>query len=155
MKLQLIAVGERPPGWIAQGFADYQRRLSRWLHLDLIEIAPGRRMKGAVQRAIDDEGCRVLSAIAPRSLVVALDGSGHPWSSAQLAEQLEKWQMMGKDICLLIGGPDGHAPQVLERATVRWSLGPLTLPHLLVRLLVVEQLYRAASLRVNHPYHRA
>lgn len=155
MKVHLIAIGAKSPAWISQGFSDYQQRLSRWIHLDLIEIASARRTNGPVARAIDTEGSRVLARITPQNYVVALDGSGQAWSSADIAVQVEKWKMRGQDICLLIGGPDGHAPTALARATERWSLGPLTFPHCLVRLLVVEQLYRAASLNANHPYHRA
>ena len=155
MKVRLIAIGERPPAWISQGFNDYRQRLARWMHRDLIEIAPGRRTNGPVARAINTEGCRVLARMTRQNYVVALDGTGQAWSSADIAVQVEKWKMRGQDICLLIGGPDGHDPTVLARATERWSLGPLTFPHFLVRLLVVEQIYRAASLNANHPYHRA
>ena len=86
---------------------------------------------------------------------LALDGRGKAWTSEQLAQRLEHWRGQGRDLALLIGGPEGHAPEVLARADEHWSLGPLTLPHMLVRLLVAEQLYRAAALLANHPYHRA
>jgi 23S rRNA (pseudouridine1915-N3)-methyltransferase len=87
--------------------------------------------------------------------VVALDGRGKTWSSEELAEQLAKWRMAGRDLAFLIGGPDGHAPEVLARAEQSWSLGPLTLPHMLVRLVLAEQLYRATTIATGHPYHRA
>ena len=106
-------------------------------------------------RAIADEGSAILAAIPKSAHVVALDGRGKPWSSEQLADELARWRMGGRDLAILIGGPDGHAPEVLARADQRWSLGPLTLPHMLVRLVVAEQLYRAASLLAGHPYHRA
>ncbi|MBN8715613.1 MAG: 23S rRNA (pseudouridine(1915)-N(3))-methyltransferase RlmH [Pseudomonadota bacterium] len=156
MKARLVAVGERAPGWVAQGFAEYQKRLSHWLPLELVEIEPGIRGKGRdTARAISDEGARVLAALPKQAQVVALDGRGRMHSSEQLAQRLEHWRGQGRDLAFLIGGPEGHAPEVLARADETWSLGPLTLPHMLVRLVLAEQLYRAAALLANHPYHRA
>jgi len=156
MKTRLISVGERMPAWVADGFAEYRKRLSRDLPLDLVEIELGNRGKGRdAQRAIADEGAAVLAALPKDAHVVALDGRGKPWSSEQLAEQLGAWRMQGRDLAILIGGPDGHATDVLARANQSWSLGPLTLPHMLVRLVVAEQLYRAVSINAGHPYHRA
>jgi 23S rRNA (pseudouridine1915-N3)-methyltransferase len=156
MKARLIAVGERAPAWVAQGFAEYQKRLSHWLPLELVEVEPGLRGKGRdAARAMSDEGQRVLGAIPKSALVVTLDGRGRAWSSEQLAQRLDHWRSQERDLCFLIGGPEGHDANVLARADESWSLGPLTLPHMLARLVVAEQLYRAAALLANHPYHRA
>lgn len=156
MKARLIAVGERAPAWVADGFAEYRKRLSHWLPLDLIEIEPGLRGKGRdAARATADEGARVLAAIPKGALVVALEVRGKVWSSEQLAQRMEVWRSAGRDLCFLIGGPEGHAPEVLARADEQWSFGPLTLPHMLVRLVLAEQLYRANAMLANHPYHRA
>ena len=156
MRTRLISVGERMPAWVAEGFAEYRKRLSRELPLDLVEVSLGNRGKSRdPARAMVDEGASVLAAIPADTHVVALDGRGKPWSSQQLAEQLGEWRMQGRDLAILIGGPDGHAAEVLKRANQRWSLGPLTLPHMLVRLIVVEQLYRATTILAGHPYHRA
>ena len=155
MKARLIAIGERAPGWVAEGYADYARRLSHGLPLELVEIAPGLRGEGRdSQRAMAEEGERVLAALPRNAWVVALDGRGRPWSSEDLAQRLAHWRGQGRDLALLVGGPEGHAAQVIARADEVWSLGPLTLPHMLVRLLVVEQLYRAVSMLGHHPYHR-
>lgn len=156
MKARLVSVGERMPAWVAEGFAEYGKRLSRNLPLDLVEIPLGARGKGRdPARAIADEGAAVLATLPKATHVVALDGRGKPWSSEQLADELARWRMGGRDLAILIGGPDGHAPDVLARADQSWSLGPLTLPHMLVRLVVAEQLYRAVSILGGHPYHRA
>ena len=156
MRTRLISVGERMPSWVAEGFVEYRKRLSRELPIELVEIPLGNRGKGRDPlRAVNDEGAAVLSALTGDTHVVALDGAGKAWSSEQLATQLATWRMQGRDLAILIGGPDGHAPAALERARQRWSLGPLTLPHMLVRLIVVEQLYRAATILAGHPYHRA
>jgi 23S rRNA (pseudouridine1915-N3)-methyltransferase len=156
VKATLIAVGERAPDWVASGFSEYQKRLSHWLPLQLVEIAPGLRGKGRdAVRATSDEGARVLAALPKQAQVVCLDGRGKAWSSEQLAQRLEAWRQGGRDLAFLIGGPEGHAPEVMAAANEQWSLGPLTLPHMLVRLVLAEQLYRACSLLANHPYHRA
>ena len=156
MKCRLIATGERAPAWVAQGFAEYQKRLSHWMPLELVEIEPGLRGKGRdAQRAIDDEGRRVLAALPKNAHVVALDVLGRPLSSEQLAQRMEHWRGQGRDLAFLIGGPEGHAADVVKSANESWSIGPLTLPHMLVRLIVAEQLYRAAAMLANHPYHRA
>jgi 23S rRNA (pseudouridine1915-N3)-methyltransferase len=156
MKARLIAVGENAPDWVAEGFTEYRKRLSHWLPLDLVEIAPGLRGKNRdVARATQDEGARVLAALPKQAHVVVLDGRGTLHTSEQLAQRLEHWRGQGRDLAFLIGGPEGHAAEVLTRADERWSLGPLTLPHMLVRLVLAEQLYRAAALLANHPYHRA
>jgi 23S rRNA (pseudouridine1915-N3)-methyltransferase len=156
VKARLIAVGERAPAWVASGFSEYQKRLSHWLPFELLEVAPGLRGKGRdAVRATSDEGQRVLWALPKAAHIVTLDGRGKLHTSEQLAQRMETWRQQGRDLAFLIGGPEGHSPEVMAAAHESWSLGPLTLPHMLVRLLVAEQLYRACSLLANHPYHRA
>lgn len=143
------------PGWVAEGFAEYRKRLSHELPLELTELKPGLRGKGRDDaRAMLDEGAAILASLPQDIHVVALDGRGKTWSSEELAAQLAQWRMAGRDLAFLIGGPDGHAPEVLARADQSWSLGPLTLPHMLVRLVLAEQLYRATTIMAGHPYHR-
>lgn len=155
MRARLIAVGERMPRWVADGFAEYVKRLSHELPLELVEIKSGTRGKGRdAVRAAADEGAAMLAALPRDAQVIALDGRGAAWSSEQLAEQLANWRMTGRDLAFLIGGPGGHSCEVLQRADQRWSLGPLTLPHMLARLIVAEQLYRAVTILNGHPYHR-
>ncbi len=98
---------------------------------------------------------KILAAVAPADKVIALDVRGKSWSTEQLAQQLKDWQMSGDNYSILIGGPDGLSPACLARADLCWSLSDLTLPHPLVRVLLAEQLYRAWTITVNHPYHRA
>ena len=97
---------------------------------------------------------RVMAVIGKGEQVIALDVKGKPWSTEQLAENLAGWKMSGDNFCLLIGGPDGLAPAMLQLASIKWSLSPLTLPHPLVRIVLIEQLYRASSILQNHPYHK-
>src|SRR5262249_3638736 len=121
--------------------------------LQLVEISTKSRSRDAA-RAIADEGAALLASIPKSAHVVALDGRGKAWSSEELAAQLNRWRMLGKDVAFVIGGADGLAASVLERADQHWSLGPATLPHPLVRIVVAEQLYRAVAQLGSHPYHR-
>jgi 23S rRNA (pseudouridine1915-N3)-methyltransferase len=152
MRAFIIAAGDRMPSWVTDGYAEYAKRLSRDLPLQLVEIAA--KSRGDPARTKTEEGLAMLAALPKSAHVVALDGHGKPWSSEELSGQLSRWRMLGKDLAFLIGGADGLAPAVLERADQRWSLGPLTLPHPVVRIVLAEQLYRAVSLLGNHPYHR-
>ncbi len=155
MKLKIIAVGGKMPGWVEEGYQQYARRLPSVWKLELVSLSLGARGKGRdTQRAIASEGEAILRQIQPRDYVVALDVKGRTWSTEMLAEQMAGWQLAGRDVSLLIGGPDGLAPDCLARADIRWSLSPLTLPHPLVRILLVEQLYRAWTIDVGHPYHK-
>lgn len=156
MKIHLIAVGTRMPGWVEEAFGDYVARLPRECSLQLTEITPGQRGKNAdIARAKQAEGEKILKAIPRDAYVIALDEHGEALGSTGWGSALKQWMQMGRDVCLLVGGPDGHAPEVLARADKKWALSKLTLPHALVRVLVAEQVYRAWSLLSNHPYHRA
>ena len=144
------------PAWIQQGFAEYAQRMPRECKLELLEIPLGKRARGIpVDRAIEAEGERMLAAIKPGDWVVALEVNGKSFSTEVLAGHLENWMGDGRDVGFMIGGPDGIAPETLKKADTRWSLGPLTLPHPLVRVVLAEQLYRAWTITQNHPYHRA
>jgi 23S rRNA (pseudouridine1915-N3)-methyltransferase len=155
VQINLVAVGTRMPGWVTAGYGEYARRLPRECSLRLVEIAPARRSRSTPpERAVTDEGRRMLAALGARHRVIALDVGGNRWSTEQLAGQLRDWLQDGRDMSLLVGGPDGLAEACLARAGQRWSLSPLTLPHPLVRVVVAEQLYRAWTLTTGHPYHR-
>lgn len=156
MRIRLIAVGTKMPGWVEAGVKEYQKRLPPELKFEIKEIALGKRGKGAdLQRAILKEGQQMLEAIGNGDKVIALDVLGKAWSTEKLAEQLQGWQLDAYNISLLVGGPDGLAPDCLARADQKWSLSALTMPHPLVRILLAEQLYRAWTINKNHPYHRS
>jgi len=155
MRVKIIAVGTKMPRWVEEGFGDYAKRLPRDFAVEVVELPLGPRSKNAsVQKAIAKEGEQMLAAIPPGDRVLALDVKGKPWSTEQLSDQLAKWRMEGDNYSLLIGGPDGLAPECLARADAKWSLSALTLPHPLVRIVVIEQLYRAWTILQNHPYHK-
>ena len=155
MKLQLVAVGTKMPAWVTTGFQEYQRRFPRDLPLELIEISAGKRGKNAdIERILQREGEQMLAAVSKSACIVTLDIPGRPWTTPQLATELERWQMDGRDVAILIGGPEGLAPACKAAAEQSWSLSTLTLPHPLVRVVAAESLYRAWSVNNNHPYHR-
>ncbi|NND58922.1 MAG: 23S rRNA (pseudouridine(1915)-N(3))-methyltransferase RlmH [Gammaproteobacteria bacterium] len=149
MQLRLVAVGTKMPAWVQQGYTGFATRMPRECQLSLTEIPIARKGRGATE-----EGERILAAVPQKDLVVALEVTGRPWSTEQLAQQLENWRGSGRNVSLLIGGPDGLSDACRDRADQKWSLSPLTFPHALVRIIVAEQLYRAWTILQNHPYHR-
>lgn len=156
MRILLLAVGQKMPAWVAAGYAEYAARLPRECSLELVEIAAGKRARHAdVARILRDEGERLLAALPRSARLVALDLRGRQDSTEELAARLGAWQRDGRDVALAIGGPEGLDPAVAARAEETWSLSRLTFPHPLVRVIVAEALYRAWSLSVGHPYHRA
>jgi len=156
MRIHVIAVGQKMPGWVEQGYREYAQRLPAETRLELKEIAPGKRGKNAdIARIVQDEGQRMQAAIPKNSRIVVLDVGGSRWSTEQLAERLDDWMQSGQDVSLLVGGPEGLSDDCRSLAQESWSLSPLTFPHPLVRIILAEQLYRAWSVLRNHPYHRA
>jgi 23S rRNA (pseudouridine1915-N3)-methyltransferase len=154
VRLRLVAIGTRMPGWVDEGFREYAGRMPRECRLQLREVALGRRSRGGdTARAMADEGERLLAASA-NCLRVCLDVRGTQVDTPGLARRLAGWLQGGQDVALLVGGPDGLAEPCLQAAQWRWSLSPLTLPHGLVRVLLAEQLYRAWTVLSGHPYHR-
>jgi len=143
------------PAWVDAAYAEYAKRLPREMRVVLREIAAGKRTRGAdMNRLTRDEGDRQLAAVPAGSRIVALEASGRALSSHGLAEQLKRQMMDGRDLALLIGGPEGLAPACLAAAEDRWSLSGLTMAHPVVRVVLAEQLYRAWSIISNKPYHR-
>jgi 23S rRNA (pseudouridine1915-N3)-methyltransferase len=156
MDLTVAAVGTRMPAWVQEAWKEYARRFPRGLSLHIREIALARRGNNADVAALQKAEAESLLAAVPKGhLVVALDERGKQWSTEELAAQLENWMRDEHGVCFLVGGPDGLHAAVRHRARSVWSLGRLTLPHPLVRVLLAEQLYRAWTITQNHPYHRS
>lgn len=156
MIIRILAIGNKMPSWVNEGFQDYIKRFTSNCSVELCEIPAEKRTKNTdVPRTIEREGEKLLAAIKPNHHVIALDVKGHAWSTEQLAAELKTWQVDGRHVDLLIGGPDGLSKACLNQAHSKWSLSPLTLPHPLVRIILAEQLYRAWSMLQNHPYHRS
>ena len=156
MHIRLVAVGDRQPSWVDDAFAAYTGRYPREWKFRLDSIATAKRAKGdRSSSARDAEGELLLAKVAADEQLILLDEHGKQLSSKSLAARLADWQLDGRNICFIIGGPDGVSSAVKERANFTWSLSQLTLPHGLARVLFAEQMYRAWSLQTGHPYHRA
>jgi 23S rRNA (pseudouridine1915-N3)-methyltransferase len=155
VKVRLIAVGTRLPRWVADGVDEYAPRLPREWRFEIVEIPVAARGQNPdVPRLKRAEGAKMLRAIPDGAHVIAFDERGDALGTPDWAKEIQAWQRDGRDVALLIGGPDGLAPECLSRAQRRWSLSKLTLPHALARVMVLEQLYRAWSVTQGHPYHR-
>ncbi|NKB47572.1 MAG: 23S rRNA (pseudouridine(1915)-N(3))-methyltransferase RlmH [Legionellales bacterium] len=155
MRIQLIAVGQKMPAWVQTGWQDYCQRLPKSFQLQLIEIPLAKRhSRSPIQPLIQQEGTAITQAIPSSAYVMALDQRGQSLTSEQLARKIETMQLTHSQLALLVGGPDGLAPDCLTQADFIWSLSPLTLPHPLVRLVVAETIYRSWSILQRHPYHR-
>ncbi len=155
MKIHLLAVGTKMPGWVATAFEEYAKRMPRECSIELREIPPAHRGKsGNPDRYKAEEAQRILSALPKGVHLVVLDERGKPWTTKQLSQQLDDWMHAGHDVALVVGGPDGLDVSVMLQAQQKWSLSPLTLPHPMVRILLAEQLYRAWTILQGHPYHR-
>ena len=155
LRLSLITASNRQPEWVDDGADDYAKRLRGRCTLEIKAVPLARRTSTApAERAIQEEGERILAAVPAGAHIVALLEKGKPWSTKELAVKLEGWMQRGAPVSFLVGGPDGLSAECVARANERWSLSNLTLPHGLVRVVVAEALYRAWSLLENHPYHR-
>jgi len=144
------------PRWVDDGVKEYNKRLPRDVSLEFLEIPLGTRGKNPdIAKAIKQESDSLLSAVDKKDFVVALEVKGQSWSTEVLAQKLETWQMDGRNLALLVGGPDGLSDACRARANQMWSLSALTLPHPIVRVILAEQLYRAWTITQNHPYHRS
>jgi len=153
--MHLITVGKRMPGWVKESFTDYNKRLPDELHLSLIEITPATRSKNnPASKNIAEEDKKIRVAVPKRSMIIALDEKGKQFNSTDLSKKMESWSQQGCDVTFVIGGADGLADDFKKAADMLWSLSSLTLPHALVRVIVVEQIYRAWTIMKNHPYHR-
>lgn len=154
MKLGILAVGHKLPGWVAQGCAEYVKRMPRELPLGVVEIKPEPRGSKTREQLLAAEKARLQAALQSYGRIVVLDERGEDLTTMKLAQRLEDWMRDGRDTAFLIGGADGLDEDLKRGADDRLRLSSLTLPHAMARLVLCEQLYRAVSVVKNHPYHR-
>lgn len=151
VEITVLAVGKLRP-FYREACEEYGKRLKRYLPFHEVEIREGRG--GTVEETERDEGGRMLKKVPDRAVVIALAREGTPWSSTDLAARLQGWNLANRPLVFLVGGSTGLGRDILDRADQRWSLGPLTLPHELARVVVYEQLYRACTILRGEPYHK-
>jgi 23S rRNA (pseudouridine1915-N3)-methyltransferase len=154
MKLAVFAIGQRQPGWADAAWAEYVRRLPAEWRFELRELKAEPRSGRTTAQCLAAEAARFEAAVGRGWHRVVLDERGDRATTAQLAARLQRWQAGGRDVALLVGGPDGLDASVKAGADETLRLSDLTLPHALARVLLAEALYRAASLNAGHPYHR-
>lgn len=155
MRLFILAVGHKMPGWIETAFAEYAKRMPPELRIELKEIKPEQRSNSRTAETVMAAEAQRLDAALPRGCrLVCLDERGQDLTTMKLAQSLTTWQQDGRDVAFVIGGADGLDPTFKSRADTLIRLSSLTLPHGMVRVLLAEQLYRAWSINANHPYHR-
>jgi 23S rRNA (pseudouridine1915-N3)-methyltransferase len=154
MRLQIVAVGQRVPDWAQTAYDDYAKRFPPELKVELKAVKTEARASKTLENLLAAERSRIEAAIPRGTHVVALDERGVALTTVALADKLRHWQREGDDVAIVIGGPDGLEPAFKQAAHERIRLSDLTLPHAMVRVLLIEQLYRAWSITVNHPYHR-
>ena len=154
MKLVIVAVGQRMPDWAQTAYDDYAKRFPPDLRVELKTVKTEPRGSKALETLLAAERERIGAALPKGCRIVALDERGTTLTTQALARQLGQWQLGGDDVALVIGGPDGLDPAFRQGAHERIRLSDLTLPHAMVRVLLIEQLYRAWSVNAGHPYHR-
>jgi 23S rRNA (pseudouridine1915-N3)-methyltransferase len=154
MRLLIVAVGQRVPDWAQTAWDDYAKRFPSELKVELKAVKTEPRGSRTVEQLMAAERRRIEEAIPKGTRIVALDERGTALTTVALAGKLKDWQLGGSDVALVIGGPDGLEPAFRQAAHERIRLSDLTLPHAMVRVLLIEQLYRAWSINANHPYHR-
>ena len=154
MRIRVLAVGTKMPAWVNQGIAEYAKRLPREYQLQWVEIPPAKRQGESAEQLMAKEAESLRKQLRLVERCIVLDVAGSIISTEDIASTFATCQMEGDDLAIVIGGPDGVAPDLLSEASKRWALGRVTLPHPLVRVVLAEQIYRAWSINANHPYHR-
>jgi 23S rRNA (pseudouridine1915-N3)-methyltransferase len=154
VRLVIVAVGQRVPDWAQTAWDDYAKRFPYELKVELKTVKTEPRGSKTVETLYAAERARIEAVIPKGCRIVALDERGTTLTTVALANKLQNWQLESDDVALVIGGPDGLDPAFKQAAHERIRLSDLTLPHAMVRVLLIEQLYRAWSINANHPYHR-
>lgn len=154
MRLTIVAVGLKVPDWAQAAYEDYAKRFPPEIKVELKAVKTEPRASKTMDTLLLAEKARIEAAISRGSHIVALDERGSAVTTLQLAERLQAWQLSGNDVAVVIGGPDGLDSQFKKAAHERLRLSDLTLPHAFARVLLIEQLYRAWSITIHHPYHR-
>ncbi|MES2978796.1 MAG: 23S rRNA (pseudouridine(1915)-N(3))-methyltransferase RlmH [Pseudomonadota bacterium] len=154
MRLYIVAVGLRVPDWAQTAYDDYAKRFPPELKVELKTVKTEARASRTLESLLSAERARIEAVIPKGTRTIALDERGTAVTTVALAGKLKDWQREGGDVAIVIGGPDGLDPAFKQGAHERLRLSDLTLPHAMVRVLLIEQLYRAWTITVNHPYHR-
>ncbi|MDX1915221.1 MAG: 23S rRNA (pseudouridine(1915)-N(3))-methyltransferase RlmH [Methylophilus sp.] len=154
MKLRIISVGHKMPNWVEEACTEYLKRMPRELSVEIVEVKPDKRASGKNSEIVQEAEAKRILEVVDKDYLVALDERGQQVNTLQLANKLQHWQGLGRDVSFIIGGADGLHPTLKQKSDWLWSLSQLTMPHGMVRVVLTEQLYRAYTVNQNHPYHR-
>jgi 23S rRNA (pseudouridine1915-N3)-methyltransferase len=155
MKIKILSLGEKPPKWVTEGFNEYQKRLSKSIPLELIELPITKRTKtGNSKLWMEQEAKTVISKLNCNEHLIILDVASKLISTEDLAEKMQSWKQNSPNVVILIGGPDGIDKSIKDIAKEKISISKMTFPHPIVRIIIAEQLYRAYTILENHPYHK-
>lgn len=155
MKINLIAIGKKMPDWISHGIEHYKKQLPKNYNFTITALESQNRKSISAENTKNLEEKLILDAASGSTLLIAFDELGKQQSSKELSKSIEKWQLEGDSVAMIIGGADGLSSELKQKCNLIWSLSNLTLTHSMARLLLIEQLYRGHSLMTNHPYHRS
>lgn len=155
MRINLIAIGKKMPDWISHGIEHYKKQLPKNYNFTITALESQTRKSISAENTKNLEEKLILDAASGSTLLIAFDELGKQQSSKELSKSIEKWQLEGESVAMIIGGADGLSSELKQKCNLIWSLSNLTLTHSMARLLLVEQLYRGHSLITNHPYHRS
>jgi len=154
MKINIIAIGKKLPEWISNGIHYYEKQLPKHLNFKIIQLEPQYRKKQNISRVKEIESEMLLKEAENSNILIAMDEHGQQKSTIDFKNSLDQWTQNGDSVSIIIGGADGLSSKCLESSDEKWALSRLTLPHSMARLLITEQLFRAYTLTINHPYHR-
>lgn len=155
MRIRILTITHKTPNWVYDAFNEYHKRLQSFASIELVEISAEKRSASSNEtQLIQRDSEKMLAALKPHHLKVVLEIKGQQWTSEELAAKLSDWRNQGHSIDFMIGGANGLSSACIESADVKWSLSKLTFPHALVKVLVIEQLYRSYCLLRGHPYHK-
>lgn len=153
--MRVLTIGTRMPDWVSRGIEEYAKRMPREVPVEWCEIPASKRSRDTAERRMLEEAKEIERRLKDQESIVVLDVDGTVVSTEAIAAAMMTWQDQGTQIAFVIGGPDGVQSQLKAKAIAKWSLGRITLPHPLARVVLAEQLYRAWSINAGHPYHRA
>ena len=153
--MRVLTIGTRMPDWVSRGVEEYAKRMPREVPVEWCEIPASKRSRDTAERRMLEEAKEIERRLKDQESIVVLDVDGTVVSTEAIAAAMMTWRDQGTQIAFVIGGPDGVQSQLKAKAIAKWSLGRITLPHPLARVVLAEQLYRAWSINAGHPYHRA
>jgi len=155
MKFHIIAIESKRPLWVKSAFENYQQRFDQSIQVKWSGVKSNKNSKSLdKEKLINEEGTKLLNSVNENSIIISLNKEGVGWSTLKLKQKFDQWVTSTKEVSFLIGGPDGLSNNCLDSSNEIWSLSPLTFPHSIVPIIIIEQLYRVWTIEKNHPYHR-